>query len=80
MQTGNLTGNGEMTGTTWLLIRILEGPVMITIQQWGFGKGCVLKWYIKNGWYKDFCHYQCWRKRYGFLNDIYGCHVKESNA
>jgi D-aminopeptidase len=80
-----LNGNGEMTGTTWVTESgFLEGPVMITnTNSVGTVRDAVLKWYVKKGWYKeDFWYtYPVVAETYdGFLNDIYGFHVKESNA
>ena len=80
-----LNGNGEMTGTTWLTESgFLEGPVMITnTNSVGTVRDAVLKWYVKKGWYKeDFWYtYPVVAETYdGFLNDIYGFHVKETNA
>lgn len=80
-----LNGNGEMTGTTWLTESgFLEGPVMITnTNSVGTVRDAVLKWYVKTGWYKeDFWYtYPVVAETYdGFLNDIYGFHVKEENA
>lgn len=81
----SLNGNGEMTGTTWITESgFLEGPVMITnTNSVGVVRDAVLKWYVKTGWYKeDFWYtYPVVAETYdGFLNDIYGFHVKESNA
>ncbi len=80
-----LNGNGEMTGTTWLTESgFLEGPIMITnTNSVGVVRDAVLKWYVKKGWYnEDFWYtYPVVAETYdGFLNDIYGFHVKESNA
>ena len=80
-----LNGNGEMTGTTWITESgFLEGPIMITnTNSVGTVRDAVLKWYVKTGWYKeDFWYtYPVVAETYdGFLNDIYGFHVKESNA
>lgn len=80
-----LNGNGEMTGTTWITESgFLEGPVMITnTNSVGTVRDAVLKWYVKTGWYKeDFWYtYPVVAETYdGFLNDIYGFHVKESNV
>ncbi|RYZ62896.1 MAG: S58 family peptidase [Chitinophagaceae bacterium] len=80
-----LNGNGEMTGTTWITESgFLEGPVMITnTNSVGVVRDAVLKWYVKHGWYKeDFWYtYPVVAETYdGFLNDIYGFHVKEANA
>ncbi|HPG11821.1 MAG TPA: P1 family peptidase, partial [Chitinophagaceae bacterium] len=81
----SLNGNGEMTGTTWITESgFLEGPVMITnTNSVGVVRDAVLKWYVKTGWYKeDFWYtYPVVAETYdGLLNDIYGFHVKESNA
>ena len=81
----SLNGNGEMTGTTWVTESgFLEGPVMITnTNSVGTVRDAVLKWYVKKGWYKeDFWYtYPVVAETYdGFLNDIYGFHVKENNA
>lgn len=80
-----LNGNGEMTGTTWITESgFLEGPVMITnTNSVGVVRDAVLKWYVKTGWYKeDFWYtYPVVAETYdGFLNDIYGFHVKEEHA
>src|SRR6187431_1934937 len=80
-----LNGNGEMTGTTWLTESgFLEGPVMITnTNSVGTVRDAVLKWYVKKSWYhEDFWYtYPVVAETYdGFLNDIYGFHVKETNA
>ncbi|MBX2935438.1 MAG: P1 family peptidase [Ferruginibacter sp.] len=80
-----LNGNGEMTGTTWVTESgFLEGPIMITnTNSVGVVRDAVLKWYVKTGWYKeDFWYtYPVVAETYdGFLNDIYGFHVKEENA
>lgn len=81
----SLNGNGEMTGTTWLTESgFLEGPVMITnTNSVGVVRDAVLKWYVKKGWYKeDFWYtYPIVAETYdGFLNDIYGFHIKEENV
>ncbi|MFD2934879.1 DmpA family aminopeptidase [Spirosoma flavum] len=80
-----LNGNGEMTGTTWVTESgFLEGPIMITnTNSVGVVRDAVLKWYVKTGWHKeDFWYtYPVVAETYdGFLNDIYGFHVKESHA
>jgi D-aminopeptidase len=80
-----LNGNGEMTGTTWVTESgFLEGPIMITnTNSVGVVRDAVLKWFVKTGWYKeDFWYtYPVVAETYdGFLNDIYGFHVKEENA
>ena len=81
----SLNGNGEMTGTTWITESgFLEGPVMITnTNSVGVVRDAVLKWYVKTGWYKEnfWYTYPVVAETYdGLLNDIYGFHVKESNA
>ncbi len=80
-----LNGNGEMTGTTWVTESgFLEGPIMITnTNSVGTVRDAVLKWYVKNKWYQeDFWYtYPVVAETYdGFLNDIYGFHVKEEHA
>jgi L-aminopeptidase/D-esterase-like protein len=72
-----------MTGTTWVTESgFLEGPVMITnTNSVGTVRDAVLKWYVKKGWYKeDFWYtYPVVAETYdGFLNDIYGFHVKKT--
>ena len=82
----SLNGNGEMTGTTWVTESgFLETPVMITnTNSVGVVRDTVLKWYVDTGWYGD----EDWWYTYpvvgetydGFLNDIYGFHVKEKHV
>ena len=81
----SLNGNGEMTGTTLITESgFLETPIMITnTNSVGVVRDAVLKWFVRNGWYKeDFWYtYPVVAETYdGFLNDIYGFHVKEENA
>lgn len=81
----SLNGNEEMTGTTWITESgFLETPIMITnTNGLGVVRDAVLKWFVKTGWYKeDFWYtYPVVAETYdGFLNDIYGFHVKESNV
>lgn len=81
----SLNGNGEMTGTTWVTESgFLETPIMITnTNSVGVVRDAVLKWFVDRHWYKeDFWYtYPVVAETYdGFLNDIYGFHVKESNA
>ncbi|WP_336517806.1 P1 family peptidase [Pollutibacter soli] len=81
----SLNGNGEMTGTTWITESgFLESPIMITnTNSVGVVRDAVLKWFVDTRWYKeDFWYtYPVVAETYdGFLNDIYGFHVKESNA
>jgi L-aminopeptidase/D-esterase-like protein len=80
-----LNGNGEMTGTTWMTESgFLEGPVMITnTNSVGVVRDAVLNWYVKRSWYKEnfWYTYPVVAETYdGFLNDIYGFHVKERNV
>ena len=82
----SLNGNGEMTGTTWITESgFLETPIMITnTNSVGVVRDAVLKWFVEKHWYKeeDFWYtYPVVAETYdGFLNDIYGFHIKESNA
>ena len=80
-----LNGNGEMTGTTWITESgFLETPITITnTNSVGTVRDAVLKWFVDRNWYhEDFWYtYPVVAETYdGFLNDIYGFHVKESNA
>lgn len=80
-----LNGNGEMTGTTWITESgFLETPIMITnTNSVGVVRDAVLKWFVKKGWYKEnfWYTYPVVAETYdGFLNDIYGFHVKEHHA
>jgi len=82
----SLNGNGEMTGTTWVTESgFLETPIMITnTNSVGVVRDAVLKWFVDTNWYKD----ENWWYTYpvvgetydGFLNDIYGFHVKEEHV
>jgi len=82
----SLNGNGEMTGTTWVTESgFLETPIMITnTNSVGVVRDAVLKWYVDTDWYNG----ESWWYTYpvvgetydGFLNDIYGFHVKEENV
>ncbi|MDI1324025.1 MAG: P1 family peptidase [Algoriphagus sp.] len=82
----SLNGNGEMTGTTWLTESgFLETPIMITnTNSVGVVRDAVLKWYVETDWYKgeDWWYtYPVVAETYdGFLNDIYGFHVKEEHV
>jgi len=82
----SLNGNGEMTGTTWVTESgFLETPIMITnTNSVGVVRDAVLKWYVDTDWYngEDFWYtYPVVAETYdGFLNDIYGFHVKEKNV
>jgi len=82
----SLNGNGEMTGTTWVTESgFLETPIMITnTNSVGVVRDAVLKWYVDINWYngEDWWYtYPVVAETYdGFLNDIYGFHVKEENV
>ncbi len=82
----SLNGNGEMTGTTWVTESgFLETPIMITnTNSVGVVRDAVLKWYVDTDWYggEDWWYtYPVVAETYdGFLNDIYGFHVKEENV
>lgn len=82
----SLNGNGEMTGTTWVAESgFLETPVMITnTNSVGVVRDAVLKWYVQTNWYagEDWWYtYPLVAETYdGFLNDIYGFHVKEEHV
>lgn len=82
----SLNGNGEMTGTTWITESgFLETPIMITnTNSVGVVRDAVLKWYVDTDWYngEDWWYtYPVVAETYdGFLNDIYGFHVKEKNV
>ncbi|HKH60387.1 MAG TPA: P1 family peptidase [Flavitalea sp.] len=80
-----LNGNGEMTGTTWITESgFLETPIMITnTNSVGIVRDAVLKWFVEKRWYKEswWYTYPVVAETYdGFLNDIYGFHIQESNA
>lgn len=82
----SLNGNGEMTGTTWVTESgFLETPVMITnTNSVGVVRDAVLKWFVQTDWYagEDWWYtYPLVAETYdGFLNDIYGFHVKEEHV
>ena len=82
----SLNGNGEMTGTTWVTESgFLETPIMITnTNSVGVVRDAVLKYYVDTDWYKgeDWWYtYPVVAETYdGFLNDIYGFHVKEKHV
>lgn len=81
-----LNGNGEMTGTTWVTESgFLETPIMITnTNSVGVVRDAVLKWYVETDWYSGeglWYTYPVVAETYdGFLNDIYGFHVKEEHV
>ena len=82
----SLNGNGEMTGTTWVTESgFLETPVMITnTNSVGVVRDAVLKWFVETDWYQGeewWYTYPVVGETYdGFLNDVYGFHVKESHV
>ncbi len=82
----SLNGNGEMTGTTWVTESgFLETPIMITnTNSVGEVRQAVLKWFVDTDWYQDeemWYTYPVVAETYdGFLNDIYGFHVKEKHV
>lgn len=81
----SLNGNGEMTGTTWITESgYLETPILITnTNSVGVCRDAMLKWFVKHEWYKEdwWYIYPVVAETYdGFLNDIYGFHVKEKHA
>jgi len=82
----SLNGNGEMTGTTWVTESgFLETPIMITnTNSVGVVRDAVLKWYVNTDWYGGeewWYTYPVVAETYdGFLNDIYGFHVKEKHV
>ncbi len=82
----SLNGNGEMTGTTWVTESgFLETPIMITnTNSVGVVRDAVLKWYVDTDWYRGenwWYTYPVVAETYdGFLNDIYGFHVKEEHV
>ena len=82
----SLNGNGEMTGTTWVTESgFLETPIMITnTNSVGVVRDAVLKWFVDYNWYGNeewWYTYHVVAETYdGFLNDIYGFHVKEEHV
>lgn len=82
----SLNGNGEMTGTTWVTESgFLETPIMITnTNSVGDVRQAVLKWFVDTDWYQGdewWYTYPVVAETYdGFLNDIYGFHVKEQHV
>ncbi|WP_276391778.1 P1 family peptidase [Eudoraea chungangensis] len=82
----SLNGNGEMTGTTWVTESgFLETPIMITnTNSVGEVRQAVLQWFVNTDWYSEedwWYTYPVVAETYdGFLNDIYGFHVKEKHV
>ena len=80
-----LNGNGEMTGTTWITESgFLETPILITnTNSVGIARDAMLKWFVERNWNKEdwWWHQPVVAETYdGFLNDIYGFHVKEQHV
>jgi len=82
----SLSGNGEMTGTTWVEESgFLEGPVMITnTHSVGVIRDAVIQWRVAHGqpdptgyWWSLPVVAETWD---GWLNDINGFHVKPEHA
>jgi len=82
----SLNGNGEMTGTTWVSESgFLETPIMITnTNSVGIVRDTVLQWFVDTNWYEgaDWWYtYPVVGETYdGFLNDVYGFHVKKKHV
>jgi L-aminopeptidase/D-esterase-like protein len=82
----SLNGNGEMTGTTWVTESgFLETPIMITnTNSVGTVRQAVLEWFVDTDWYNGermWYTYPVVAETYdGFLNDIYGFHVKDKHV
>ncbi|MTI21687.1 S58 family peptidase [Fulvivirga sp. RKSG066] len=82
----SLNGNGEMTGTTWITESgFLETPIMITnTNSVGVVRDAVLEYYVADDWYRGepwWYTYPVVAETYdGFLNDIYGFHVKKEHV
>lgn len=82
----SLNGNGEMTGTIWVTESgFLETPIMITnTNSVGTVRQAVLEWYVDTDWYRGepwWYTYPVVAETYdGFLNDIYGFHVKKKHV
>ena len=82
----SLSGNGEMTGTTWIKESgILEGPIMITnTHSVGIVRDAVINWYIEKNYHKEYKIF--WllpvvAETYdGILNDINGFHIKKKHV
>jgi D-aminopeptidase len=80
-----LNGNGELTGTTWVTESgFLETPILITnTNSVGVVRDALLKWFVERNWNKEnwWWHQPVVGETYdGFLNDIYGFHVKEQHV
>ena len=77
-----LNGNGEMTGTTWVKESgLLNGPVMLTnTSSVGVVRDAVVDWGAKHGLGWELGLPVVAETYDGFLNDIYGFHVKPEHA
>ncbi|MGA2592307.1 MAG: P1 family peptidase [Bryobacteraceae bacterium] len=84
----SLNGNGEMTGTTWVEESgLLDGPVMITnTHSVGAVRDSFIKWHVARERKAGHELNDVWSLPVvaetwdGFLNDINGFHVKESDV
>jgi L-aminopeptidase/D-esterase-like protein len=84
----SLNGNGEMTGTTWVEESgLLDGPVMITnTHSVGTVRDSFIKWHVARERQAGHDLSDQWSLPVvaetwdGFLNDINGFHVKESDV
>ena len=84
----SLNGNGEMTGTTWVEESgLLDGPVMITnTHSVGTVRDSFIKWHVARERKAGHELNDVWSLPVvaetwdGFLNDINGFHVKESDV
>jgi D-aminopeptidase len=84
----SLNGNGEMTGTTWLEESgLLDGPVMITnTHSVGTVRDAYIKWRVERARQAGVDITDQWSLPVvaetfdGFLNDVNGFHVKESDV
>lgn len=80
-----LNGNGEMTGTTWITESgFLETPILITnTNSVGVARDAMLQWFVDVEWYEEdwWYIYPVVAETYdGFLNDIYGFHVRPEHV
>jgi L-aminopeptidase/D-esterase-like protein len=77
-----LSGNGEMTGTTWLEESgFLAGPVMITnTHSVGVVRDAVIEWLVHKGYHFDWSLPVVAETWDGSLNDINGFHVTKQDA
>lgn len=81
----SLNGNGEMTGTTWITESgFLETPIMLTNTfSVGEVRQATLNWMVNTSWSDEdwWWAFPVVAETYdGFLNDIYGFHVKEKHV